>query len=103
MSNTNPVEDLFAEDTGATKNFTVSEVLGLLGEYGGRHLAYAGDIGWNPGYIFRGELDYDQPLRSSLERYLFKDKYAVVDGTRLKQEERKLVSNFVNGYAGREA
>jgi hypothetical protein len=67
--------------------------------YGRPKLDDPEDPGENPGYIFRGELDYQVPLRSSLERHVLKNDAdrRPVDGGRLRDEERRLVAQFMNG------
>jgi hypothetical protein len=99
----NPVEDLFPENTRDTSGLSVSEIIDLLGCHGIRNLAYDGDPGCNPGYVFRGEVDYDQPLRSSLEHRLHldhKDHGTGLDEACLRRLERELVTTFVRGEGG---
>lgn len=66
MRAANPVEDLFPEKPVQGKN--VAEIFDDLGRHGIQNLAYDGDPGCNPGYIFRGEADFDCPLQCSIER-----------------------------------
>jgi hypothetical protein len=67
--------------------------------FGGQKLDYEGSPGTNPGYIFRGELDYDIPLQSSLERYVLSSepRAGPVNGMELKSVEFRLVHEFVSG------
>src|SRR5436190_352481 len=76
----NSVQEFFEEDSPL--NGSPREILEALGKYGVRSLGYAGDMGCNPGYIFRGEAAFDYPLRSSLERSVRKklEKSASIDG-----------------------
>jgi hypothetical protein len=55
--------------------------------------------GENPGYIFRGELDYARPLQSSLERYVLGGAALSNDDERrrLREEELKLIERFMSG------
>ena len=102
MSGSNPVEDLFPEEC---INGSAREIIKSLGKFGIRNLAYDGDAGRNPGYLFRGEADFRQPLQSSLERKLRDDLGGdtQIDKGQLKHRERELVTNFVRGDGGRVA
>ena len=79
----------------AISAFTVEEVL----RHGRPKLDDPEDPGENPGYIFRGELDYKVPLQSSLERHVLNSGVGrrPVDGERLRNEERSLIAKFMNG------
>lgn len=99
----NPVQQFFEEDPPL--NGSPKEILATLGEYGVRNLAYDGDIGCNPGYIFRGEAAFDRPLQSSLERSVRKKRgeSALIDGETLRGEEMQALKSFVGGPGGRVA
>ena len=101
--NRNPVQELFEE--GPPLIGTPKEILAALGEYGIRNLAYDGDIGCNPGYIFRGEAAFDSPLQSSLERSLRNKlgESVPIDGETLRAEEMQIITCFVEGPGGRVA
>src|SRR5262249_20161414 len=74
-----------------------------LGKYGIRQFAHAGQPGRNPGYIFRGEADFKQPLQCSLERRvrrMFRTN-AYLDGNALQEQEALLIRCFINGAGGR--
>jgi hypothetical protein len=58
-----------------TDKLSVEGILGLLEQYGAQALIYPGGCGPHLGYIFRGELDYPQPLQSSLERVFFEKEW----------------------------
>jgi hypothetical protein len=66
MSASRSIDGLFPEAPLQGRN--VTGIFDELGRYGIRNLAYYGDPGCNPGYIFRGETDFDCPLQSSIER-----------------------------------
>jgi hypothetical protein len=79
-----------------TKRVTTLEELGQFGIF---NLRDDEDPGCNPGYIFRGELDYECPLQSSLERRVrasSKDGDPV-SAERLREEERRIIEEFVRG------
>lgn len=80
-------------------------ILEELGRYGARNLAYNGDLGCNPGYIFRGEAAFDYPLRSSLERSVRKKlgDHFPIDAQILRAEELQITACFVEGPGGRVA
>ena len=63
----NPIENLFPEVKEDFGN-DPQRILDFLSTYGIQNLGYGGVLGANPGYIFRGELDYESPLQTSLER-----------------------------------
>src|ERR1700678_1222588 len=90
---TDSFEALFPSDR-AVGVFTLEDVLRV----GRPKLDDPEDHGENPGYIFRGELDYLVPLQSSLERHVLNcgaDRRPV-DGERLRNEERTLIAKFMN-------
>jgi len=89
MSASNPVEDLFPENPVRGKR--AAEVLDHLGSLAIEAFPYDGEIGPNPGYIFRGELDYIKPLQTSLEV------------NNVQARERELITGFVEGEGGRVA
>jgi hypothetical protein len=103
MKKHNPIEALFGKDERLDGN--AAAILELLGKYGIRSLAYDGDLGCNPGYIFRGEAAFDVPLRSSLERTVRKKlgDHFPIDGETLRAEELQLITCFVDGLGGRAA
>ena len=98
-SDLSPVEKLFPEERISG---SAQEILMLLGKFGIRNLAYDKDPGRNPGYIFRGEADFRQPLQSSLERKLREElgDNGKIDQKQLKSREKELVTNFVRGDGG---
>lgn len=102
MSNTNIMERLFPEERVSG---SASEILDSLGKHGIRSLAYDGDCGCNPGYIFRGELDFESPLQCSLERRLRSElNTGEVFATRqLQEREANLFTDFAQGDGGRVA
>jgi|ERR1035438_3070496 hypothetical protein len=71
---------------------TVEEILRL----DPMRLAYDGSPGKNPGYLFRGELDYATPLQSSLERYVLAEvpQNQPISGKVLRDSELKLIQRF---------
>jgi len=79
-----------------------ADILGFLGQYGVCNLAYAGEAGRNPGYIFRGELAFPIPLQPSLERHWLENNRAKNSGTALEllQYERTLATQFVRTASG---
>jgi len=104
MSKTKSIEELFSPEEISDKD-DISRVWDVLGRYGLQNLAYGEELGRNPGYIFRGQADYCQPLISSLELKLRKQSGddGSIDEEKLKSEENKLVSNFVQGDGRRVA
>ena len=92
MSDSTDIKTLFPE-TPISGN--PAGILDSLSAESRRSLAYGGDLGCNPGYIFRGELDYDVPLQTSLERGL--------NGDQLRATEARLYSEFVEGDGRRVA
>jgi FRG domain len=72
------------------------DVLGFLGQYGICNLAYTGEAGRNPGYIFRGELSFPFPLRSSLERNWLENN----QGKTLLHYEKRVATDFVRTPSG---
>jgi len=99
MSKRNIVEDLFPEERISG---SASGILDLVCKHGIRNLAYDGDCGCNPGYIFRGELDFESPLQCSLERRLRKELKAgeALTAQQLRESERRLITNFIRGDGG---
>jgi hypothetical protein len=98
MSN---VENLFEEI--ACPCTSPDEIFRFLGQYGICNLAYVGEAGRNPGYIFRGELDFPTPLRSSLERHWFDNNHRDKNSctiAELLSYERKLAEQFVQNVSG---
>jgi hypothetical protein len=80
--------------------YSLDDVLNTLGRFNLENLGYAGHHGTNPGYLFRGELNYECPLTSTLERTLLKRFPNGLDHRVLKQEEIKIVTDFIrNGSA----
>ena len=79
------------------------DILATLGEYGLQKLAYYGDAGRNPGYIFRGELDYPTPLQCGLERHLLKLPTNTISCDELRSEERSVLTCFLRSHAGKTA
>jgi len=57
----------------------------------------------NPGYIFRGEADFRQPLQCSLELRVRNRSGGKIDSTLLRNEETKIISCFTEGVGGRVA
>jgi hypothetical protein len=94
MSDSNPIEDLFQEEDA--KKQDVVAIINHLGQYGFQALGYGAEIGPNPGYIFRGELDYEIPLQTSLERLLKKAQSVL-------PRETELTESFIEGEGGRVA
>lgn len=94
MNDQNPIETLFGKDESISGNAT--EIIEALGKYGVRNLAYDGDIGCNPGYIFRGEAAFQYPLKSSLERKLCDEFNALADD-QLKKREMEIIQEFLTG------
>ena len=96
MSTSSRVSDLFEEKIFPSAS--PDEILGLLRNYGIRGLAYAGDAGRNPGYVFRGELaSFPVPLPTTLERHWFDENRSadtcVAD--KLLLFENRIVEDFV--------
>jgi hypothetical protein len=89
-----PTEHLPIDDTDDGRL-----ILTDLGNHGIHNLAYVGGLGCNPGYIFRGELDYDCPLQTSLERELLKESNpgVTIPTPTLKAEEKKIIERFIKG------
>lgn len=94
MSYSKFILELFGSDVPISGD--APEILNRLSEYGSRNLAHGGDPGCNPGYIFRGEINYDCPLRSKLERGEPK-----TSDEKLNEKEKELFTNFVSGDGGR--
>ncbi|MFI5337051.1 MAG: FRG domain-containing protein [Opitutales bacterium] len=92
-----PVADLFGEDEIISG--TTQEILASLGRYGIQNLAYAGDHGSNPGYIFRGEIAYPCPLQCGIEHAWRSNKETsnTISGTELKDKEKGLLEQFLIG------
>jgi hypothetical protein len=99
MSNSKIVEALFPE---LCISGSAAKILDLLAKHGIRNLAYDGDCGRNPGYIFRGELDFQSPLQCSLERRLRDELKAgeTLTAQQLREKERRLITNFIRGDGG---
>jgi hypothetical protein len=79
------------------------EILAVLGKYGLQKLAYDGDAGRNPGYIFRGELDYPIPLQCGLEHHMRERAAAVISGDELRSQERMVLTCFLRSHVGKTA
>ena len=101
MSNSQPILELFPEDPAEKILDTdvIEKVWDVLGANSIQNLAYGGEPGRNPGYIFRGEADFIQPLQSSLEQKLRKElgDNGSIDKEKMERKERELVANFVRG------
>jgi len=96
MRASNPVEDLFPEYPVRGKK--IAEIFDDLGRYGIRNLAYDGDPGCNPGYIFRGEAAFDCPLQCSIERDCWCEDLpdpALRPGDALRATEQKSLKKFL--------
>ena len=66
------------------------EIYSKLQRYGSRRLRYMGDSGHDPGYIFRGELDYPVSLLTRIERIIREQQsQGAYSPTLLKNEERR--------------
>lgn len=70
---------------------------------GFKNLRTDGDPGRNPGYIFRGELDYPIPLQCGLERHLREQATSAINGDELRSEERTVLTCFLRSHAGKTA
>ena len=97
----NSVANLFPEENLTGK---AEAILESLGKHGIWNLAHDGVIGCNPGYIFRGEADFLQPLQSSLERKLHGEPgNAPIEKEKLQGAEKELITKFVQGDGRRVA
>lgn len=101
MSN-NPVQKFFPELI-IPQDYSPEIVIETLGKYGIQNLAYGGDIGSNPGYIFRGEANWNMPLQTSLERRVRSKCPASSFKDELKKTEQSLIRCFIEGLGGRVA
>jgi hypothetical protein len=99
--NTNSVEYLFGKDELISG--TPQEILVSLGRFGILNLGYDGERGSNPGYIFRGEADFDCPLQCSIERDWRYDQATAgtLSNERLKAMEKALLENFLKSEGPR--
>jgi hypothetical protein len=97
MSNS---ENLFEEI--ACPCSSPDDVLRFLAQYDICNLAYAGEAGRNPGYIFRGELAFPIPLRPSLERNWLENNQGKNSCTTLEllQYEKTLATEFARTAPG---
>ena len=102
MSTTSIVEALFPKEHISG---SASEILDQLSCLGIRNLAYGGDCGCDPGYIFRGELGFETPLQCSLELRLRKELKdgAALTAAQIQKSEQRFVSDFILGDGGRVA
>ncbi len=99
MSKSESILKLFDSDVQISGD--VPEILNSLSRYGIRNLAYGGDCGCNPGYIFRGEADYERPLLSTLERSIANG--SKISDKQIREKEKELFINFINGDGSRVA
>lgn len=92
-------KDLFEEI--ACPCTSPDDILRYLGPQGICNLAYAGEAGRNPGYIFRGELDFPTSLQPSLERNWFESEgRSSCTIAELLSYEKKLAEEFVKTASG---
>lgn len=89
--NQNPVEHIFTEV--CPKDDSLDGVIEIIGRFGLHNLGYESDLGLNPGYTFRGEIDYDSPLQSGLERKAIELNYNGIG--RLKHLEKERVEKYM--------
>lgn len=73
--------------------FSNADIYCRLDELGLLRLEYDEETGRNPGYLFRGELNYKTPLQSTLERLTLKGCESVTR-SQLKQCEREIAEDF---------
>jgi hypothetical protein len=89
---TTDAEHLFpAEPLGGSS----ADIYCRLDELGVLRLAYDEETGRNPGYLFRGELNYKTPLQSTLERLAIEGSESVTR-SKLMQCEREIAACFFN-------
>ncbi len=97
------IAEIFRPELDNPEDLNLDGVWALLARYGLSNLAYAGEVGRNPGYIFRGEIEYAWPLRSSLERKLLCKRNGKVSPLDLKKTEREVVTEYLSGEGQRVA
>lgn len=71
---------------------SAKDIYSKLKCYGFQRLKYMGEEGCDPGYIFRGELDYDDPLLTRIERKV-REQLAENSGSfaLIRNEEKRIV------------
>jgi hypothetical protein len=89
------LESLFEPERGVDSAKDVMQIWHLLGRYDIQRLGYDGEIGCNPGYIFRGEAAWPCPLQSSLEREVRKDCKTHLSSSELIKKEKIITEDFL--------
>lgn len=91
------IDQVFTSESETPDALDLTGIWDLLARYGLKNLAYGGDVGRNPGYIFRGEIEYKLPLKTGLERKACKQHEGRITPAMLQQFEQKLIAEYLQG------